>query len=138
LSNSIFVYLTYSSWIESFDPPLSLSPEDDPDGDDASQLLEYACGSDPQNRDGDPLRFESAGDGSLRLVFPIRPGNVDVAYFIDRLDPGGTSQPVLEHHPGDSNPLLTIGPAEAVFTLPPGEDGQALYRLRVRLLSPLP
>jgi hypothetical protein len=133
-----YSYLTYKSWKRSFEPPLSPGAEEDSDGDGSSQLLEYACGTDPRRRDGSPLRFERGGDGSLRLVFPIRPGNVDVAYIIDRLDPGGTSQPVLEHHPGASNPLLSFGPAEAVFTLPPDEDGQALYRLRVRLLSSLP
>ncbi len=133
-----YSYLTYGSWKRSFEPPLSPGPEEDSDGDHSSQLLEYACATDPRRRDGSSLRLEAAGDGSLRLVFPIRPGIVDVNYCIDRLGPDGSSETLLEHVPGQPNPLLSIRAREAAFTLPLEQKGQTLYRLRVRLLSPLP
>jgi hypothetical protein len=63
---------------------------------------------------------------------------MDVLYTIERITEDGAVVLLIEYVLGEPNPDLSIRSGEAFFTLPPDEDGQALYRLRVRLLSPLP
>ncbi len=127
--------LTYESWTRSFEPPLSPDPAEDSDGDGSSQLLEYACNTDPRRRDAAPLRLETGDGGSLRLVFAFRPEIADIEYSIDRLQPDGSFETILEHVPGEPNPLLSVRAREAAFTLPGPPSDAALYRLRVRLLT---
>jgi hypothetical protein len=74
----------------------------------------------------------------LRLVFGIRPGIVDITYSIDRLGLHGAFETLFDHVSGEPSPRLSIRARETAFTLPAPRNDAELYRLQVRLLSPLP
>ncbi len=81
--------LTYHSWkdrhFSAFEQALSglSEPEEDPDRDGRSNLEEYAYGSDPRERDREPLPWEIQRDG---LNVRRSPAPSDLTWHVERSD----------------------------------------------------